>query len=189
MEISTKYNLKEKDYLDLYKWFTEDAAKIKERMWAMATFFYTFLGGLLGYTGKELLSDEMSLKNPLVVVLIGIIGCVLSGYGMYMIRSYGFHIRSGWNRANYIRFQIKGLNEIWDYGIPKNKNINWFLKIKSLFIKQKDFKDKNEDDLDNEVDYGLTPEAKKMVNLMKLIFLLYIGLIFWGIWQLNASLS
>ena len=118
METPTKQKLDSNNYLELWKWFTDDAAKIKDRMWTIATFFYTLLGALLGFVGKELLLDNMCIDNPAFVVLIGVIGCVLSAYGIFMLCKYGHHIRMTWNRADYIRFRIEGLSEIWCYDDP-----------------------------------------------------------------------
>ena len=61
-EIPKKYqvNADPKNYLELWKWFTDDAAKIKDRMWTMATFFYTVLGALLGFVGKQLVKKIRS---------------------------------------------------------------------------------------------------------------------------------
>ena len=117
-EISKKYQLDEdpKNFLELWKWFTDDAAKIKDRMWTMASFFYTLLGALLGLVGKQLISTgswNFTMQQRPLVLVVTLAGCVLSGYGIYMLWQYGKHIRSGWNRADYIRFRIEGLNEIW----------------------------------------------------------------------------
>lgn len=38
---------------------------------------------------------------------------------MFMLWQYGKHIRSGWNRADYIRFRIEGLSEIWCFNNEK----------------------------------------------------------------------
>ncbi len=89
-------------------------------MWTMATFFYTVLGALLGFVGKQMVSAGGngligSLQKSDLVLVVAIAGCVLSGYGIYMLWQYGNHIRSGWNRADYIRFRIEGLSAIWCY--------------------------------------------------------------------------
>jgi hypothetical protein len=133
-EISKKYQLNAdpKNLLELWKWFTNDAAKIKERMWTMATFFYTLLGAILGFVGKLLVSGESknlieNVQQPNLVLVVALAGCVLSGYGIYMLWQYGNHIRSGWNRADYIRFRIEGLNEIWCFN-----NIKLLKKDKKL---------------------------------------------------------
>lgn len=120
VEIPPKYLLDEhpEQYVELWKWFTDDAAKIKDRMWAMATFFYTILVALLGFIGNQLVFDDVGgfipkVQEPYLVLAVTIAGCVLSGYGIFMLVQYGNHIRSGWNRADYIRFRIEGLSEIW----------------------------------------------------------------------------
>ncbi len=110
-------------YLDLWKWFTDDAAKIKDKMWTMASFFYSLLGALLGFMAKHLSVAEngkvgFQVEQPPLVIITSAIGLILSAYVMFMLREYGLHIRSGWNRADYIRFQIEGLSDIWCYDDP-----------------------------------------------------------------------
>lgn len=58
-----------------------------------------------------------SWKDPSVVMVISSIGIGVALYGRYMLRSYGFHIQSSWDRANYIRDkQLKEVKEIWFLG-------------------------------------------------------------------------
>ena len=66
-----KIPIDDDDYLELWKWFQEDAAKIKERMWTIANFFYTLLGGTLGFIGKHLLvKNSFSFDNPQLALII-----------------------------------------------------------------------------------------------------------------------
>lgn len=154
--------LEQKEYLELWKWFSDDSNKVKDRMWTMASFFYTLLGALLAYTGKMLSSGEASnsffhVKEPNLIFIIGIIGIVLCGYGIYMIRDYGFHIRSGWSRADYIRFRIEGLSEIWCFDQEEIKAADERLK----FTTPKD----------------LPKVAKRLIGLMGLFLVAFVGLI------------
>ena len=40
--------------LSLWKYFTDDAAKIKDRLWIMASWMFTLQAGLLAFIGKYL---------------------------------------------------------------------------------------------------------------------------------------
>lgn len=100
-------NIDRKNYLELWKWFTDDASRIKDRMWTMATFFYTIPGALLGFVVKHLVSDNNgrlieNVKQPELLLAVAIAGCVLSRYGIFILWIYGSHIRNGWNRADYL---------------------------------------------------------------------------------------
>ena len=111
------------NYLNLWKYFTDDAGKIKDKMWTITAFFSTVLGGLLAFAGKMFFEyqDKLTLQNidhkdP--IILIAVVGCIISGFSILMIKKYGDHIRSCRNRANYIRFRIEGLSEIWCFDDP-----------------------------------------------------------------------
>jgi len=104
------------DYLELWKWFSEDTAKVKDKMWTMAAFFYTGLGALLSYIASQASNSSLVLKNKILVLIVSGIGILLSSYATYMIWEYGKHIRTGWNRTNYLRNHINGLTTIWCFG-------------------------------------------------------------------------
>ncbi len=44
--------------LDLWKWFTDDAANIKDKMWTVAAFFYMVLSALLGFILKYISTSD-----------------------------------------------------------------------------------------------------------------------------------
>jgi hypothetical protein len=44
--------LKPENYLELWKYFTDDAAKIKDRMWTIASLFFCRYYGLNKFFGK-----------------------------------------------------------------------------------------------------------------------------------------
>lgn len=117
MEDLEKYDKRNKQTeinLNLWKWFTDDAAHIKDKMWTVAAFFYTLLGALLGFIMKYISAGEgLKISEPLIMIAGAFIGCFLSGFVIYMLRKYGRHIRHVWNRASYMRYNIEGLSEIW----------------------------------------------------------------------------
>lgn len=102
--------------LSLWKYFTDDAAKIKDRMWTIASWMFTLQAGLLGYSGKQFsvdMNNHLIIENQLITILASAIGIALSAYTAFMIQQYGQHIRGMWNRADMVRRQVPGLSEIW----------------------------------------------------------------------------
>jgi hypothetical protein len=152
------------NYIDLWKYFSDDGAKVKDKMWTLASFFYTALGVLLGFAAKHICSGDDSIfsfvfEEPALIFIVSILGIILSGYGIFMLHQYGTHIRSSWNRANYIRRQIKGLTEIW------------FLENQELIAEE------SESNID---DQRLPKLAKRLMGLMAgftLIYLILLGLL------------
>lgn len=112
-----KQTLKPENYLELWKYFTDDAAKIKDRMWTIASLFFAAVTALISLIANKLsgFNKESMLKNEegilLIITSLALLG--LCTYFKYMITQYGRHIRSGWNRADYIRARIDGLSQIW----------------------------------------------------------------------------
>ncbi len=103
--------------ISLWQYFQEDAARIKEKMWTIASWLYTLLGAIIGFLAKEHSILSYTWKDPSVVMLISSTGIGITLYGSYMLRSYGFHIQSSWDRANYIRdMYLKEVKEIWFLG-------------------------------------------------------------------------
>lgn len=103
-------------HLSLWKYVTDDAAKIKDRMWTMASWLFTLQAGLLAFAGKYLSTDgnsHLKIDNHILVIITAVIGIVLSGFTLFMIQQYGEHIRGMWNRADLVRREIDGLSDIW----------------------------------------------------------------------------
>lgn len=105
--------------LSLWKYFTDDAAKIKDRMWTMASWMFTLQAGLLAFIGKYLstnFQNHLVIENKILVMISAAMGVVLGGYTLFMIQQYGQHINGMWQRADKVRRQIPGLTEIWLLG-------------------------------------------------------------------------
>jgi len=123
------------NYLDLWKYFTDDAGKIKDKMWTITAFFCSALGALLTFAGTRFFKNKddftfQNINHEAMLGIIAVIGCITSGFSIFMIKKYGDHIRSCWNRANYIRFKIEGLSEIWCYDDPELIKEDEKLKMK-----------------------------------------------------------
>ena len=46
------YTLEKKGYLDLWRYFSEDTAKIKDKLWTIASWLYALMSGLLSFNVK-----------------------------------------------------------------------------------------------------------------------------------------
>ena len=139
--------------LNLWKHFNEEADKTKDRMWTMASWMFTLQGAVIAFIVKQLFTsksneDHLMIANDAVAMATSLIGAVLGGYTIFLICQYGYHINGMWNRANVIRRQINGLNEIWftnnQEKIDKDKSskderalpsvAGWLVFLSSLFI-------------------------------------------------------
>jgi len=101
------YSLEGKDYLDLWKFYNEDTAKIKDKLWTIASWLYALMSGLMGF----MLEDKAEEFRP----VMGVVGIFLSIYTGYMVQQYGMHVRTGWNVTDFLRTKIGGLDEVWQH--------------------------------------------------------------------------
>lgn len=141
--------LKPEDYLDLWKYFSDDAAKMKDKLWTIASWLYALMSGLLGVVVKYLLDRPEATVDPLLLAIILLSGVGLSVYTCLMIWQYGMHVRTGWNRTNFIAGKIAGFQEIWDHD-------------KVLTVKQEKKKEKRKEDFDNK-----TSEEQHKIDAIK----------------------
>lgn len=122
--------LSKADYLDLWKFFSDDTAKIKDKLWTIASWLYALMSGLMAF----MLDEKAEELRP----VMGVVGISLSVYTGYMIQQYGMHVRSGWNVSDFLRTKIVGLEEVWQNrhrpakadtggdGLPKfARNLKW----------------------------------------------------------------
>ena len=48
-----KNTLTKQDYLDLWKFFSEDTSKIKDKLWTIASWLYALMSGLMAFMLEE----------------------------------------------------------------------------------------------------------------------------------------
>lgn len=156
-----KYTLKEQDYLDLWKFFSEDTAKIKDKIWTIASWLYALMSGLLAF-----LFDKKAAGWHSFICLVGIF---LSIYTGYMIYEYGRHIKGGWRTTDFLVKQIKGMQEVWDSRKsdadknPKDESKSWLVALlKILCIK--------------DVENNLPPFAQRLLLLAVGYAVIFAGL-------------
>ena len=64
-----KNTLTKQDYLDLWKFFSEDTAKIKDKLWTIASWLYALMSGLMAF----MLEDKAEEFRPVMGVGYGVV--------------------------------------------------------------------------------------------------------------------
>jgi hypothetical protein len=146
--------LNKQDYLDLWKFFSEDTAKIKDKLWTIASWLYALMSGLMAY----MLDAEAGELRP----VIGVVGIILSIYTCYMICQYGIHIRNGWNATNYLKTKIGGMEEIWHNSYDNESCITYIFGKRAEKIR-KHFCSSSENASSG--DTGLPAFARRLMHL------------------------
>jgi len=110
MRKPTKYKLKDKDYLDLWKYCEEVGGRDKDRMVATVTWLLAFAIGLLGYIVKFWKSLEVIQK-----IIFGSAGMLICGLAGVLIYAFGAYANRYWYMADWIKEKkIEGLHEFHD---------------------------------------------------------------------------
>lgn len=139
---SYEYTLKDQDYLDLWKYYSEDTAKIKDKLWTIASWLYALMSGLMGFIAKYQIELEDQVETAIGKhlsfwsIAMAMAGFVLSLYTAYMIREYGWHIKGGWRITDSLIDKIGGLKEVWESRkkrkSTKKEEKKWWDKIINL---------------------------------------------------------
>jgi hypothetical protein len=108
----------------LWSHFSEDAAKVKDKLWTISAWLFSLLGGILAFIGQNLSENQVAFKNPNTIVLVAISGLVLSCYTWWMIYENGKHLRIAWDRTNYLRSKMPQVEMAWQAGRENNNGQN-----------------------------------------------------------------
>ncbi len=106
----------------LWQYLSLEAAAVKDKLWTIATWLFTLMGGVLAFIVKGLKPDALVFQEPVLMIVVASVGIVLSAYNYWMITEYGWHVRTAWNRTDFLRAQIDGLGEVWQAGYDKNEH-------------------------------------------------------------------
>lgn len=99
------------DRYDLWKHISDDTAKVKDKLWTIASWLYALMSGLMGLIVENFLSDKKVSDHTHLYLIMLFCGVGLSIYTCLMIWQYGMHVRRGWNRADNIAKEIDGLKQ------------------------------------------------------------------------------
>jgi hypothetical protein len=113
-------NTGKNDDLEVWKYFNEEANNIKDKLWTIASWLYALMGGILALIAKNLDETDHSFSYPLMILVLSLVGIALSLYTWWMIKMYGWHVRTCWDRSNFLRKRVNGLDEIWKSGVREN---------------------------------------------------------------------
>ena len=103
--------------VDLWKFFEERGAKLKENMFKVVTWIIGFAAIVLGYTVKEGFAKGLvNAEYPGMVICFSLIGLLLLGHAVLVIRDYGEHINRTFNRAEKAMSGESLPKKIWEAG-------------------------------------------------------------------------
>lgn len=103
------------DHYDLWKYISNDTAKVKDKLWTISSWLYALMSGLMGFIVKHYMEKGISGEQVGLVSIFILCGLGLSVFTCLMIWQYGLHVRSGWIRANGIALKIDGLTALTGY--------------------------------------------------------------------------
>ena len=121
----------------LWMYFSEDAAKVKDKLWTTASWLFTLLGGILGFIAKNMMENSLAFEKPNMILCVAIFGLAMSMYAAWLINEFGIHLKSAWRRTDYLQSFIPGLTKTWEAGkIRKDESETSYLPrfVKILLI-------------------------------------------------------
>lgn len=105
--------------LDLWKYFEDQASKLKDAMFTLVTWMIGLASALLGFIVNEGLSSNSSkvmVVHPLLVLCLSIAGLLIVRYAFIAVREHGRHMERNFKRAEAARGGESSLPEIWEAG-------------------------------------------------------------------------
>jgi hypothetical protein len=103
-------NAQDLDLPDLWRYFQDRADMLKERQWTVGTWILTLLSGVAAFSlSQETLSITrigIAANKPLPALMLGLVGILICGYGLVVVRNYGLHIQRNWDRADRVKRDI-----------------------------------------------------------------------------------
>jgi hypothetical protein len=112
-----KYELVDRDYLDLWMYFEEQAGNVKEAMFNSVTWVIGFAAAVFGFILTVLVefgSTNLSLKQPWAVVGASGVGVLLCAYSLILLNESKKHILRNWGRAESCKSHVGSLQAIWE---------------------------------------------------------------------------
>jgi hypothetical protein len=110
-----KYRIKDKDYLELWKYFQDKASSVKGAMFNTITWLIGFQAGLLGF----ILSKQSnfnpcysSISLSLLTFSLSFAGIILFIFSLISIHESKKHIKNNWESADKCLWRIENLDLI-----------------------------------------------------------------------------
>ena len=116
MRISTDgRNQNDPKIYELWKFYFEDGEKVKDRLWSISLWLYALLSGILAYSFENISElKKIDASFQIEFILPSVVGVMLSLYASWMITIYGLHIRTSWQRTEFLRNKSTLLKTSWD---------------------------------------------------------------------------
>jgi hypothetical protein len=107
--------------VDLWKFFEERGAKLKESMFSVVTWIMGFAVVVLGFAVKEGFDKGlMKVMFPGMVISLAVSGLLLLTLAVIVLSDYGDHINRTFARADAARDGASSPKKIWDAGQKAN---------------------------------------------------------------------
>jgi hypothetical protein len=123
------YRLTGKDSLELWKYFSNHADQIKERLWTTFIWHFTALSALLGFIAKSFLQldpSQNTINQPQLFSLFSFVGVLFCVFTILFVKGYGSHINYNWDCAKRSKEKVKRLDSIinWITSQPQINGLN-----------------------------------------------------------------
>ena len=131
MSPDNEYELKDRDYLELWKHYEDSADSVKESMFGNTTWLVGIASAILGFILSQFLEfkpGEIIIKQPAFGLLASAVGALVSVYAVLMLNEFGKHIRTNWDNADYCRDRLLGLPPL------PEKHKRWFLSLGKMKV-------------------------------------------------------
>jgi hypothetical protein len=105
---------------ELWKYFSDRADGLKDKLWTFVTWLLGLMGVLLGFltdTSTRLTSfgsDGLTVSSAWPALVLSVVGVLLCLLTLMIIVDYGQHIERNWDRAGRVVKRITGLKQILD---------------------------------------------------------------------------
>lgn len=111
------HKIKGEDLIELWKYFQDRADMLKERQWTIGTWILTLLSGVAAFSLSQqtltITRTGIAANKPLPAFVLSLVGILICGYGVIVIRNYGHHIQRNWHRADRVKQDIHDLDSYW----------------------------------------------------------------------------
>lgn len=114
------YQLNDDDYLGLWKYFQDRADNVKGAMFQTVTWSLGFAGAILSFIIAQLDPADLDAQAPKTMIGLAVVGVILCTYSYILLRESRKHIRRNWDRADYCKLRLGGLDAVLEFE-PKKR--------------------------------------------------------------------
>lgn len=159
-----KYTLTPGDYINLWKYFSDRADTIKDKLWTISTWIFAILIAIIGFIVNTIANFESInafFTSPWLFLVLSLFAVIICIYNFIIIFDYGKHIQNNWDRAKNLKDMITPLHEFLN---PKKSK-----ESDDTNDKRKKRKKTNDTNKQN-----LPPICTRLIIINSVIFLIFI---------------